>query len=82
MTVLRKLSGRELVKLLSKLGFEAKRQKGSHIILIKTVGCDRIGCTVPLHKELKLGTIKGILKQACVSEEELCLSLGKPKRAK
>jgi predicted RNA binding protein YcfA (HicA-like mRNA interferase family) len=68
---LKKLSGHELVKILcNKFGFSAKRQKGSHIILIKEDGSGRVGCVVPLHKELKIGTLKGILEQACISEQE------------
>lgn len=35
MSKLKKLSGHELIKILSKAGFRPKRQKGSHIILIK-----------------------------------------------
>ncbi len=31
------LSGKDVVKVLSKIGFVPKRQKGSHIILIKFV---------------------------------------------
>ncbi|MEI6451254.1 MAG: type II toxin-antitoxin system HicA family toxin, partial [Actinomycetes bacterium] len=30
-----------------------------------------IGCVVPLHRELALGTLRGILKQARVTPEEL-----------
>jgi len=29
------LSGREVIKLLAKVGFEPKRRKGSHVILVK-----------------------------------------------
>ena len=29
----------------------------------------QIGCVVPIHRELKLGTLSGILKQAKVSQE-------------
>jgi len=68
---LKKLSGQELIKILSnKLGFKAIRQKGSHVILIKE-SPEKVGCVVPLHKELKIGTIKAILRQAKLSEEEL-----------
>jgi len=55
---------------LSKAAFKPIRQKGSHVILIKETERGKIGCTVPLHKELKIGTIKGILKQAGISEDE------------
>ncbi len=64
------LSGSEVVKALSKAGFVFKRQKGSHVILVKELGGMRFGCVVPLHKELKAGTLHGILKQAKLSEEE------------
>ena len=77
MSRIRKLSGHELIKLLSKQGFVVKRQKGSHVILIKETERGKIGCTIPLHKELKIGTIKGILKQACISEEEFVKLLEK-----
>jgi len=66
----RDLPGHELVKLLSKFGFKPKRQKGSHIILVRGSGADKAGCVVPLHDSLKLGTLKGILKQAKISEED------------
>jgi predicted RNA binding protein YcfA (HicA-like mRNA interferase family) len=71
MPKLKKLSGHELVKILcNKFGFAFKRQKGSHAILIRGAGSDKVGCVVPLHKELKIGTLKGILEQACISEED------------
>ena len=73
MAELRKLSGEKLIKILcNKLGFKSIRRKGSHVILVKiSEKGQKIGCVVPLHKELKIGTIKGILKQARISEEEL-----------
>ena len=71
MSKLKKLSGHELIKILcNNFGFATKRQKGSHVILIKEDERGKAGCVVPLHKELKLGTLKGILEQACISEQE------------
>jgi len=71
MPLLRKLSGHELVKILcNKFGFKTLRQKGSHVILAKELLEGKIGCVVPLHPELKIGTLKGILKQAKISEED------------
>jgi predicted RNA binding protein YcfA (HicA-like mRNA interferase family) len=64
------LSGKEIIKALTKMGFEEIRQKGSHVILKKKTSTGDIGCVVPLHKEVALGTLKGILKQASVSVEE------------
>jgi predicted RNA binding protein YcfA (HicA-like mRNA interferase family) len=64
---LKKISGKDCVKILcNKFGFKAVRQKGSHIILKK----EGVGTVVPLHKELKLGTLKGILELAKVKEDE------------
>ncbi|MDZ4878844.1 MAG: hypothetical protein CLLPBCKN_008282 [Chroococcidiopsis cubana SAG 39.79] len=34
-----------------------------------------IGCVVPVHRELKIGTLSGILKQARVTPEDLIESL-------
>ena len=60
------LSGADLVAALEKLGFEKVRQSGSHIVMRR----DSCGCVVPNHKELKVGTVNGVLRQAGVSAEE------------
>ena len=65
------LSGKELIKALKKIGFVELRQKGSHVSLKKTTNEGSIGCVVPMHKELAIGTLKGILKQAQVTDDEL-----------
>ncbi len=70
MSKLPKLSGHEVIKALSKLGFIKKRQRGSHILLIRETSMGKIGCVVPLHDELKIGTLLGILRQAKISKIE------------
>jgi len=60
------VSGEKMVKLLRRLGFEVKRQTASHIILQK----DWKVFSVPLHDELKKGTLMAILKQADITVEE------------
>ena len=68
---LKKISGKECVKILcNKFGFEIKRQKGSHIILQKGTLQGSINTVVPNHQELKIGTLKGVLELAEISEEE------------
>jgi predicted RNA binding protein YcfA (HicA-like mRNA interferase family) len=68
---LRKLSGKDCVKILcNKFGFQIIRQSGSHCILKKKVLLDTIGTVVPLHKELKIGTLKGILELAKINEDD------------
>ena len=71
MLKLRKLSGREVVKILcNKFGFSIKRQKGSHIVLAKLTEFGKVITIVPNHKEIKTGTFKSILRLAKIKEEE------------
>lgn len=71
MPKLRRISGKEVIKALEKLGFEQVRQRGSHVILKKQTAAGEIGCVVPLHKQdLAIGTLQGILKQAQVTPDE------------
>ncbi|HAM37940.1 MAG TPA: type II toxin-antitoxin system HicA family toxin [Elusimicrobia bacterium] len=60
------LSGRELIKILKKVGFEVVRQKGSHVSLQK----EQFRTVVPLHSELAKGTLIAILHQCGISREE------------
>lgn len=64
------LSGRKLVKILKKTGFEPKRQKGSHIILVKETKDERKAVVVPLHKEVDKGTLIEIIRQAGLKRKE------------
>ena len=64
------ISGADTIRALQTLGFTVARQKGSHVVLKKQTDSGDIGCVVPLHKELAIGTLSGILKQANVSPEE------------
>ncbi len=61
-----------MVKILCKFfGFKVSGRKGSHVRLVKIKEDGaKIGTVVPMHKELKIGTIKGILKLAQVEEKE------------
>ncbi len=62
------ISGKELVKILQKEGFEAKRQKGSHVILVKE--SVKKAVVVPLHSEIDKGTLIEIIRQAGMTREE------------
>jgi predicted RNA binding protein YcfA (HicA-like mRNA interferase family) len=59
------VSGAEVVRALERLGFVVTRQRGSHIVMRR----GSMGCVVPNHRELKVGTLVGLLKQAGVSTE-------------
>ena len=56
----RKISGAELAKLLAKYGYRITRQTGSHIRLTTTRRGEH-HITVPSHRNLKIGTLSGIL---------------------
>ena len=61
------LSGKKVINILTKkFGFQIVAQKGNHIKLKK----DSIITIVPNHKELALGTFRGILKLAHISEQD------------
>jgi predicted RNA binding protein YcfA (HicA-like mRNA interferase family) len=65
------VSGRETVRALERLGFAVVRQRGSHMVLRREAS----GCVVPDHREIKVGTLRGILRQAGVSMEEFIVAL-------
>ena len=70
MTRLPVLSGNDLVKILSKAGFQFARQKGSHIILVKFVENKKRAVVVPNHKEIDRGTLSEIIRQAGLGKDE------------
>jgi len=70
MARLPRLSGHEIIKILSKAGFHKTRQKGSHVMLVKETKQGKVGCVVPLHDEIESGTLLAILKQAKISKDE------------
>ena len=65
------LSGKEIAKVLERMGFERRRQKGSHLVMRR--GSDV--CVVPMHREVKLGTVGGVLKQAGVGVSDFLIEL-------
>ncbi len=65
-----RLSGKEVIKALSKTGFEVARQKGSHVIMKKKSSEGEIATVVPNHKEVDKGTLIEIIRQARLTKEE------------
>ena len=64
------VSGRETIKALGRAGFRAIRQRGSHVRLEKITDDVTIKLTVPLHKSLKKGTLRRIIKDAGLTVQE------------
>jgi len=70
MPKLPRLSGKEIVKALSKAGFKPVRQKGSHLILVKKLAEGDKAVVVPLHAEVDVGTLIEIMRQAGLKRDE------------
>ncbi|MCX6748640.1 MAG: type II toxin-antitoxin system HicA family toxin [Candidatus Pacearchaeota archaeon] len=69
--LLRKVSGKDCLKILcNKFGFKIARQRGSHVLITKETEHGKVGTVIPQHMELKIGTLKAILEQAKISENE------------
>ena len=60
------VSGAETLRAFQRLGFEKVRQRGSHVVVKR----GSVGCVIPMHSEIKIGTLSGLLRQADVSVEE------------
>ncbi|MEH2065556.1 MAG: type II toxin-antitoxin system HicA family toxin [Nostoc sp.] len=65
------VSGKALCKILQRQGWELKRITGSHHIYTKE-GFDVI-LSIPVHsnRDLPIGTLKSIMKDAGLTEEDL-----------
>jgi predicted RNA binding protein YcfA (HicA-like mRNA interferase family) len=58
------ISGKQAIKILQDNGFVIARQRGSHVVLVNQTKQGQRTTVVPLHKELKKGTIRSIAKLA------------------
>ncbi len=45
-----RISSRDVIRVLTTLGFEKVRQTGSHIVMQKKYENETIGCVVPMHR--------------------------------
>lgn len=67
------VSGRDVIRVLSRFGWSPVRQKGSHVSLYRPGA--RRPVTVPLHAELDIGTLRRILRHAGVTVDEFVEAL-------
>jgi predicted RNA binding protein YcfA (HicA-like mRNA interferase family) len=68
MAILPTLSGRDVVKVFAKEGWEMVLQRGSHMILIKEG--QMITLSVPDHKEVAKGTLRSLIRSSGLTAEE------------
>jgi predicted RNA binding protein YcfA (HicA-like mRNA interferase family) len=68
---LKRTSGEKVVKVLcNHFGFSVSGTAGSHVRLSKITASGKVGTVVPLHDELKTGTLHGVLKLAKIDPED------------
>ncbi|AAL81447.1 addiction module toxin, HicA family [Pyrococcus furiosus DSM 3638] len=60
----RDVSGEDVIKALRKLGYVPARQKGSHVVLTGPSGKIIV---IPLHKRIKTGLLRAIIREVGVS---------------
>ena len=74
MARLRRLSSKQILRILNDHGFSVVSVRGSHAKLCREVeGGGRQVLTIPLHRELAPGTVQAIYRQALrfIPEEDL-----------
>ena len=62
------ISGREAAKAFEKAGWQPIGQVGSHLVLVKA-GV-RVNLSVPQHKELSVGTLRALIRNAGMTVDE------------
>ena len=75
----RNISGKDLIKVLSKFGYKIVRQNGSHIRLSINIEDNIKHITVPNHDPIKLGTLMAIINdvalQLSINKEDILKKL-------
>ena len=68
------LSGKQVRKAFENDGWQFARQRGSHMILIKERSM--VTLSVPDHKEVARGTLRGLIRAAGLTVDEFLALLG------
>jgi predicted RNA binding protein YcfA (HicA-like mRNA interferase family) len=62
------ISGKDAVKAFQKIGWQPIGQVGSHLVMIKP-GV-RVNLSIPQHKELSVGTLRALIRNADITVED------------
>ena len=65
------VSGRQLLRALQRTGFVVLRQKGSHVSMEKRTSDGNWRTIVPMHREIRPGTLSDILNQSGLTNDQL-----------
>jgi predicted RNA binding protein YcfA (HicA-like mRNA interferase family) len=68
MARLANMSGKEAVKAFSASGWQRMGQVGSHVVMVKP-GV-RVNLSIPQHKELSVGTLRALIRNAGLTVDE------------
>lgn len=67
------VSGKQMVKVFTKIGYKVERQKGSHIVMSK----EDVILVIPNHKNVSKGTERDLIKDAGLTVEQFNKLLNK-----
>jgi predicted RNA binding protein YcfA (HicA-like mRNA interferase family) len=67
------ISGKEVVKAFQKVGWTPIGQVGSHLVMVKS-GI-RVNLSIPQHKELSVGTLRSLIRNAGLTVDEFLVLL-------
>ncbi|MBV9924136.1 MAG: type II toxin-antitoxin system HicA family toxin [Acidobacteria bacterium] len=70
MTQLKPLPFREVKRKLEAVGFQEVSSKGSHVKFARVTPLGTYTAIVPRHREVPVGTLRSILKQAGIGPDE------------
>lgn len=62
------ISGKDAVKAFQKLGWQQIGQVGSHVVMVKSDV--RVNLSIPQHKELSVGTLRALIRNAGLNVDE------------
>lgn len=68
MSRLGNISGKDAVKAFQKAGWQPIGQVGSHMVMVKADM--RVNLSIPQHKELSIGTLRALIRNAGLTIEE------------
>lgn len=57
-------SGADLCRILEQNGFQTVRQRGSHVVMQSRTGLTTITVPIPMHREIRIGTLQSIIRQS------------------
>jgi len=70
------VSGQDIVRVFQRIGYEVNHQTGSHIIVRRIVAPHR-HASIPNHREVAKGTLRGLIRDAGLTVDEFTRLLGK-----